>query len=231
MFRILAIAFLVLVSVESFTVSPLRTSVRTVTTVVRLSSSMRPDIEEPTKDIMSKLTAVANRDTADQLFNNIFSGEFGKRGEQYVIAQVVLILCILGGGLPFLGGTLQFIFGPVLMAIGASTILLGITDMGASLSPWPIPTGEDLITTGLFSKIRHPLYAGLIAVMGGLSVATGSAERLILTAALFYTLDIKSDFEERELAKEYSTYNDYKKVVTGKFFPSELLDLLPWKNS
>jgi protein-S-isoprenylcysteine O-methyltransferase Ste14 len=103
--------------------------------------------------------------------------------------------------------------------------------MGTSLSPWPIPTGEDLITTGLFGKIRHPLYAGLIALMGGLSIATGSAERLILTVALFYTLDIKSDFEERELAKQYSTYDDYKKVVTGKFFPSELLDLLPWKNS
>jgi protein-S-isoprenylcysteine O-methyltransferase Ste14 len=193
---------------------------------------MRPDIEEPINAIMSKLTAVANQDTADQIFNNVFSGEFGKRGEQYVIAQVVLVLCILGGGLPFFGGTLQFIFGPVMMAIGASTILLGITDMGASLSPWPIPTtGEDLITTGLFSKIRHPLYAGLIAFMGGLSIATGSAERLILTAALFYTLDAKSDFEEKELTKEYSTYDDYKKVVTGKFFPSELLDLLPWKNS
>lgn len=230
LFRFLATAFLVFSSVESF--SPIRTPVR-LTSVVRMSSRP-PEVDEPTqpaKDIMSKLTSVANQDTADQIFDNVLSGEFGSRGEAYVIAQVFLVLCILLGGLPFLGGMLQFLFGPVLMAIGAATILLGTLDMGASLSPWPVPTGEDLITTGIFSKVRHPLYAGLIAFTTGLSVSTGSAERLLLTGALLYILDIKSDFEEKELSKRYPDYEKYKMDVTGKFFPSELLEIMPWNTN
>jgi protein-S-isoprenylcysteine O-methyltransferase Ste14 len=227
LFRFLATAFLVFASVESF--APIRTPVR-LTSVVPMSSRP-PEVDGPTqpaKDIMSKLTSVANQDTADQIFDNVVSGEFGSRGEAYVIAQVFLVVCILFGGLPFLGGTLQFLFGPILMAIGAATILLGTLDMGASLSPWPVPTGEKLVTSGVFSKVRHPLYAGLIAFMTGLSISTGSAERLILTGVLLYILEVKSDFEEKELSKQYTDYGVYKKEVTGKFFPSELQAMMPW---
>lgn len=49
--------------------------------------------------------------------------------------------------------------------------------------------------------------------MAGFSVATGSAPRLLLTAALFYALDVKSDYEEKELAKEFLEYEAYKEAV------------------
>ena len=225
--RFLVTAFLIFVSVESF--APIRTPVR-LTSVVPMSSRP-PEVDEPTQpaeDIMSKLISVANQDTADKIFGNVVSGEFGERGEGYVIAQVFLVLCILFGGIPLLGDTLKFLFGPILMAIGAATILLGTLDMGASLSPWPVPTGEKLVKTGVFSKVRHPIYAGLIAFMAGLGISTGSAERILLTGALLYIFDIKSDFEEKELSKEYADYDVYKKEVKGKFFPSDLLEMMPW---
>jgi protein-S-isoprenylcysteine O-methyltransferase Ste14 len=172
-----------------------------------------------------------DEDNANQILGNVLNGEFGKRGEAYVVAQVFLTLCILFGGLPVLGNVLNILCGPVLMAIGAGVMALGIIDMGASLSPWPVPTGDDLITDGIFSKVRHPLYSGLLAIMAGFSVATGSAPRLLLTAALWYALDLKSDFEEKQLEKQYAEYKAYREQVPGKFFPQEIIAILPWTES
>lgn len=183
------------------------------------------------EDIKSKALVAMNQETADQILGNVLSGEFGKRGEVYVATQVFLVLCILFGGLPIFGDFLNLLCGPVLMAIGVGVCALGFIDMGASLSPWPVPTGDDLVTDGIYSKVRHPIYSGLLAIMAGFSVATGSAPRLLLTTALFYALDVKSDYEEKELAKEFSEYEAYKDAVPGKFFPNELVVLLPWTES
>lgn len=195
------------------------------------SKSVSKDESSPFDDIKDKLTVVMDQQNADQILGNILSGEFGQRGEVYVATQVFLVLCILFGGLPVLGDFLNFVCGPVLMAVGAGFCALGLVDMGSSLSPWPVPTGDELVTDGIYSKVRHPLYAGLLAIMAGFSVLTGSAPRLLLTAALWYTLDLKSDYEEKELIKEHAEYEAYQEEVPGKFFPQEIVALLPWTDS
>ena len=189
------------------------------------SSSLSKSEPSPIDDLKSKIVRVT--DNADLILGNILSGEFGKRGEAYVATQVFLVLCILFGDLPVLSDFLNFLCGPVLMAVGAGAVALGIVDMGASLSPWPVPTGDDLITTGIYSKVRHPIYAGLLALMGGFSVATASAPRLLLTGALWYALDLKSDFEEKELIKEYAEYKDYQERCRESSFPKKLLQSCP----
>lgn len=194
-------------------------------------STQKSETSNPMDDMKDKLVAVINEDNANQILGNVLSGEFGKRGEPYVAAQVFLTLCIVFGGLPVFGNLLNILCGPVLMAIGAGVIALGILDMGASLSPWPVPTGDDLITEGIFSKIRHPIYSGLLALMAGFSVATESAPRLLLTAVLWYALDLKSDYEEEQLETQYAEYKAYRENVPGKFFPQEIIAILPWTNS
>jgi protein-S-isoprenylcysteine O-methyltransferase Ste14 len=117
------------------------------------------------------------------------------------------------------------------MIAGAAAAILGVVDMGSSLSPWPVPTGDDLVTDGIYSQMRHPIYAGLLAIMAGFSVVTGSAPRLLLTAALWYLLDLKSDYEEKQLVKEFAEYSSYREAVPGKFFPQAILAILPWTDS
>jgi len=185
----------------------------------------------PIDEMKDKLVAVMDQDKANQILGNMLSGEFGKRGEAYVATQVFLVLCILFGGLPVLGDALNFICGPILIALGAGVCALGIIDMGASLSPWPVPTGDDLITEGIYSKMRHPIYSGLLAIMAGFSIVTGSAPRLLLTAALWYALDLKSDYEEKQLVEEFDEYEAYREQVPGKFFPQEIVAILPWTDS
>ena len=99
-----------------------------------------------------------------------------------------------------------------------------------SLSPFPSPPqGGSLKTGGIYEFCRHPMYLGLLMIMAGLSIATNSADRLLLTAVLWYFLEVKADKEEDFLLDTYGPeYAEYKANVPGKFLPPDLLDDMPW---
>lgn len=168
--------------------------------------------------------------------DNIFSGSFGERGEGYVIAQFVALLFVAIGTIPLVGGIIDLVFGPLFMLLGAAIIVAGVTDIGAALSPWPttneFTAQQGLKTSGVYSYVRHPMYAGLIMIGIGLAMFTGSTTRFLLTGLLWYVLDLKSDFEEGELKKLFGKeYEEYKIEVPGKFFPKQYLQELPWNKS
>ena len=72
----------------------------------------------------------------------------------------------------------------------------------------------------MYSEMRHPFYAGVMLDSVGLAVATGSAMRLLLKAALWILFDVMVEFEEGALLDEYTAR------VPTKFVPSAFLDLL-----
>lgn len=157
--------------------------------------------------------------------NNVFDGEVGSRGEVYFVLQLALVLCILFGTVPFFGNLIELLFGPGLVLVGGSIATIGALELGTNLTPWPNPPKDGtLITEGmLFDEIRHPIYAGLLALMFGLSFWSGSAMRVLLSVALFYLLDFKSELEEEELIKKFGMdYIYYRDRVSGKFVPHRL---------
>ncbi len=159
------------------------------------------------------------------LQSNLEDGEVGTRGEIYFILQIALILCILFGTVPFVGNILSFVLGPGFVLLGGSVLTIGVVELGTNLTPWPSPPKDgSLVTDGLvFNEIRHPIYAGLIYLMFGLSMVTGSAMRVLLCVLLWYLLDFKSDLEESELVQKFgSGYIEYRDRVQGKFIPSRL---------
>lgn len=164
--------------------------------------------------------------------DNIFSGgEVGTRGEVYFAIQFSILICILIGTVPVVGKLLFGILGPSLLLGGIAVSLLAATRLGKALSPWPVPTDNaSLLTDGFFGQVRHPIYAGLLAACLGLSLVTESVTRLILTALLYYVLDLKTNFEEAALLERFGVdYEDYQQKVKGKLFPSAVLDVLPWR--
>ena len=142
---------------------------------------------------------------------NTNAGEFGTRGEAYFAAQAALVVCVALGGIPYVSDVANLFVGPGLLLIGVGMVLLSLQDLGSSLSPWvaPAPDNGELKTQGIYAQCRHPMYAGLLSTLLGLSVLTGSADRLLLTGLLWYVLEVKTDKEEEGLKEMYPEYSSY----------------------
>merc|ERR1719232_675867 len=200
--------------------------------VTCISGSEIPDsgrILDLSKEGLENFGSLKNK--LDDIKVNIFEGELGKRGEEWCLAQSILVLCILFG-VPVIGSVLKSVVGPILLLGGLLIILASLSDLGTSLSPWVEPPKQGvLIRNGIFSKVRHPIYAGLLVTMTGFSILMDSLLKLILTGVLFYILDMKSKQEEKLLIKKFGQeYLEYMNEVPAKFIPDDFLKRLPKAN-
>lgn len=155
-----------------------------------------------------------------KLQDNIAQGNVGERGEEWVLAQGTIILCVALGTIPVVGGAVTLLAGPGLLLAGLLVMFAGATGLGDSLSPWPAPVKDnELTTTGIYGVIRHPLYSGLVMSTLGFGVVTGSPLRMLLGILLALLLDQKADKEEKLLVDKHGeAYETYCKEV-AKFVP------------
>lgn len=237
----LLLTTLLLASAAAFAPPSASTMVRTRTRInplLQMSFEQEPntqlaDLQSKVQELVSN---VANTDgllsNLEPIQQNVMNGDLGGRGELYAIAQFAILVCILGGGIPVVGGPLMVLLGPGLLLAGAGVVFVASNELGASLSPWPVPSDNTKLETGgLYSEMRHPMYGGLLAACAGLSIISGSATRLLLTAVLWYGLDVKSDYEEDALLQAFPMeYGAYQSLVTSKFFPASITEQLPWMN-
>ena len=140
----------------------------------------------------------------------------GKRGEGWVILQMILLFIIALA--PRFEG---FAFpdwlrlaGWVLMAGGALFGLAALPQLGANLTPFPRPrAGGELVTSGVYALVRHPIYAGLIVAAFGWALVRMNVLGLFLALLLFAFFDLKSRREEAWLMEVYPDYADYRRRV------------------
>ncbi len=78
---------------------------------------------------------------------------------------------------------------------------------------------QKLIDTGLYAKVRHPLYSGAIFWALGSPIALGSVIGLIGSILVIIVLIIRIKPEEEMLIKGMEGYGDYQKRVKYKLFP------------
>jgi protein-S-isoprenylcysteine O-methyltransferase Ste14 len=130
------------------------------------------------------------------------------RGEGWVAAQLVLFALIvvswfLGDGVTYAG------FG--LAAIGAALVAWSVRELGSSLTPFPRPLPDgNLVQTGPYRLLRHPIYVGGIMFFAGLSLVF-SVYGLVLTAVLAAFWIAKARLEERLLSERFPQYAEYRR--------------------
>jgi protein-S-isoprenylcysteine O-methyltransferase Ste14 len=159
-----------------------------------------------------------------QYMKSIFSEDFGSRGELFVFAQLFCTYAIGVGYIPLLKHFVEILLGPVLFTIGLFVSLSSVVGMNKAFTAYSIPVskqqGGQLITTGAFKYVRHPIYAGNLAILMGFSMMKDSAVRLLFTAIYYKLVDMKSNAEEKEMMRSYGKeYEDYKNRVQHKFLP------------
>ena len=110
------------------------------------------------------------------------------------------------------------ITGIFLIGIGVIVMFMGFRGLGKSLTANPVPNQDGkLVTTGIYSRVRHPIYTGLLAITLGLVVSSGVWGQILLWLALAMLLTYKLRWEEVMLSAKYKDYAEYKARVPAMF--------------
>jgi protein-S-isoprenylcysteine O-methyltransferase Ste14 len=146
--------------------------------------------------------------------------DLGPNGEGWVYGQVILIVAVAALGAIALPHALeeagflrafQIVAGGILMVTGLLVVWIAIGDLGSSLSPTPRPRSDgQLVIKGIYSRIRHPIYAGIIELAIGWAGVTGSGWAFLTSLVLAVWLDLKSRREEAWLIERYPEYAAYR---------------------
>ena len=145
------------------------------------------------------------------------------RGYFYVAVQFLLIaLLFTSPRQPDPYGEFSELIGLLglgVMALGAIILVVSFVGLGKSLTANPVPKDDGvLVTTGLYSRVRHPIYFGLLVLSFGVVLDAGWWPQVVITLMLYFLLNIKAQFEEDLLREKYSDYKAYA-LKTPRFFP------------
>ena len=78
---------------------------------------------------------------------------------------------------------------------------------------------HQLVSTGVYGVVRHPMYLGAILMFLGTPLLLGSSYGVIAGLALTILLMARVVGEERMLARELEGYREYMKNVRYRLFP------------
>lgn len=82
-----------------------------------------------------------------------------------------------------------------------------------------LKTGHELIRSGPYSRIRHPIYTGILLALAGTTLAVGCYRGIVAFAIILISLVRKSKQEEALLAGQFGTAFDEHRRHTGFFLP------------
>ena len=143
-------------------------------------------------------------------------------GWLFVAAQVVLLVTLVmlpGGSAWPTPGWIQGV-GWAISLFGALLAVVASRRLGAALTPTPVPTERgELTTAGLYAVVRHPIYTGVLLLVLGIVVRSGSTSVFAVGAVTVVFFAVKARWEEGQLLARYPAYQSYAASVP-RFFPS-----------
>ncbi len=130
-----------------------------------------------------------------------------------ILQDQTLLIPIINFGIPLVH---LIIFVPIIIAVlwfsfkGVSEVTLKVAETHRA---------EKVITTGVYSVVRHPQYFGALLAHLGISILLSALYSLLLTPFLVIYIYLISWKEEKELINEFGKdYEDYK-VNVPMFIP------------
>lgn len=141
-------------------------------------------------------------------------------GTALVAAQFGLIAALAWwAAAPFLQGRAPL---PA-WALAAAGTVLGLWTLAHNrpgnfnIRPTPREGGQ-LVQSGPYRWIRHPMYTAVIACAAACAWAVGSAWAWLAAVALVAVLAVKAHFEERWMLQSHAGYDAYRRR-TRRFLP------------
>ncbi len=111
--------------------------------------------------------------------------------------------------------------GLALLAAGVLLTSVAVLQMGVS---WRVGIDRQapgsLVTSGLYARVRHPIYSGMLLATAGLAGVTADLLSVTVAAIAFASLPVQARLEEEFLlARHPDEYPEYLRR-TGRFWPS-----------
>ena len=134
-------------------------------------------------------------------------------GRAWVVAQS-LFLIALGIAAPLWSGQwprwASISIGSAAFLFAAWTGISAVFRLGRNRTPFPAPRpGSTLVTTGIYARIRHPLYSAMMAMGLGWACFWSSGIALVVAAVFIVFLHAKASFEEKLLSARFEDYPGY----------------------
>jgi protein-S-isoprenylcysteine O-methyltransferase Ste14 len=146
------------------------------------------------------------------------SESFWSRGGVWVVAQFIVVtgwLALTPKGQKLAGSAFARLVAGVLLSAGAAALVTSMWVLDKSLTPFPKPPEQArLVRQGIYALMRHPVYAGLIALSLGWACLWGSRRGLALALLQALLLDAKARREERWLREKFPDYDRYAAKVS-----------------
>jgi len=82
-----------------------------------------------------------------------------------------------------------------------------------------VESGQNVVTTGPYRIVRHPMYMGFITMFFCIPLALGSFYALVPATLFAASLVIRTHFEDKELHKELKGYREYAEKTRYRLIP------------
>jgi protein-S-isoprenylcysteine O-methyltransferase Ste14 len=112
------------------------------------------------------------------------------------------------------------LLGNVLVAAGLGIAMVVIAQNGYAASTVRVETGQQLVSSGVYSFIRHPMYVGNLAMMFGIPLALGSYWGLVFVIPSVAVIVFRILDEEKLLTEELAGYREYAQRVRYRLMPN-----------
>lgn len=140
-------------------------------------------------------------------------------GLQFALLGLIAVLVVVPHDRLWGAGPITVVAAALAIVGGGVLAVLGVRGLGSSLTASPVPlSGSGLVTSGIYSRVRHPIYSGLLLGALGLVVLGASVWQIVGWIALLALLMLKSRWEERMLGAVHPGYAGYA-ATAGRFVP------------
>jgi protein-S-isoprenylcysteine O-methyltransferase Ste14 len=109
--------------------------------------------------------------------------------------------------------------GDVLVAVGLGVAMLVVSQNSYAAATVRVEAGQELVSTGLYGLVRHPMYIGNLITMVGIPLALASYWGLVFVVPGLIVLALRIRDEEKLLRQELDGYREYTQKVRYRLVP------------
>jgi protein-S-isoprenylcysteine O-methyltransferase Ste14 len=115
--------------------------------------------------------------------------------------------------------TTVVLIGDVLVVVGLGLAMLVVHQNSYAAATITVEAEQQLVSTGLYGLVRHPMYFGALIMMIGTPLALDSYWGLVVLIPSLVVLAFRILDEEKALTQELTGYGEYTQKVHHRLVP------------